>query len=252
MDKIRIIKLEIYKLKLHPDLKSKFPFQEELVLQLMDSIKARGYDSNFPVLANEDYILVDGHHRLEACKRLGLKRIWVIITSRRSVEQLSEISIRANKDRRHLTKEGFQKFVANAMPHLAKNGSNQHKKEGLSNDKPSSEKVLTRQDIAEATGKSLPTIYREISRQRNPELEAKESDIPVEDGSKTSGNMLKSPSTLEATKKPAIEAKPKLQKSTIAGISPKEQILKLVDFLKPSKDVIREVIAELKLIVGEA
>ncbi|HBM15786.1 MAG TPA: hypothetical protein DD381_05500 [Lentisphaeria bacterium] len=63
------------------------------------------------------------------------------------------------------------------MPYLAKNGQigKNHTKEQVSalpNGEP--EKVLTRQDISNATGKPLRTIDREIARQRNPE-----PDIPV-------------------------------------------------------------------------
>jgi len=40
--------------------------------------------------------------------------------------------------------------------------------------------VHTISEVAEATGKSRATVEREIARQRNPEPEIEEEDIPVE------------------------------------------------------------------------
>ncbi|HBM16079.1 MAG TPA: hypothetical protein DD381_07040 [Lentisphaeria bacterium] len=59
--------------------------------------------------------------------------------------------------RRNLTKEEFKDFIAKVMPYLAKNGSNQHKKEGMTNDIPTQE-TLTASDVAESTGKSVRTV----------------------------------------------------------------------------------------------
>jgi hypothetical protein len=46
--------------------------KEKLVLKLMNSIKAIGYVSARPIIVSKDMIVIDGQHRLEACKRLHL------------------------------------------------------------------------------------------------------------------------------------------------------------------------------------
>ncbi len=42
------------------------------VAKLMKSIKDTGYIVEFPIIVDSNYTIVDGQHRFEACKRLGL------------------------------------------------------------------------------------------------------------------------------------------------------------------------------------
>jgi hypothetical protein len=80
------------KLVVKPELKNINPknivnlhgLDEPFVKELADKIKAEGYDNNYPVLAigypNNVYLLLDGNHRGNASKQIGLKAIpaWVI------------------------------------------------------------------------------------------------------------------------------------------------------------------------------
>ncbi|HBM15787.1 MAG TPA: hypothetical protein DD381_05505 [Lentisphaeria bacterium] len=67
------------------------------------------------------------------------------------------------------------------MPYLAKNGSNQHKKEGV--EIPHPNKVLTLQDVADASqGKTVDQVryaIKQVQEGQNPE-----PDIPVVEQSK--------------------------------------------------------------------
>lgn len=45
---------------------------ESLVCKLMDSIKQIGFITGRPVLVDNHFNIIDGQHRFEACKRLGL------------------------------------------------------------------------------------------------------------------------------------------------------------------------------------
>jgi hypothetical protein len=80
------------KLVVKPELKNINPknivnlhgLDEPFVKELADKIKAEGYNKDYPVLAigypNNVYLLLDGHHRGNASKQIGLKAIpaWVI------------------------------------------------------------------------------------------------------------------------------------------------------------------------------
>ncbi len=49
-----------------------------LVERLVKSIKEIGYIESRPIIVNEDMVVIDGQHRLEACKRLGIPVIYQV------------------------------------------------------------------------------------------------------------------------------------------------------------------------------
>ena len=60
--------------------KSLFSWQNEVDPSQVDFI-VKNFDVDFwmPILVNSDYFLLDGQHRLQVAKRLGLKYIDVVI-----------------------------------------------------------------------------------------------------------------------------------------------------------------------------
>lgn len=66
--------------------KSLFSWKNEVNLSLVDFI-VRNFDIDFwmPIVINSDYFLLDGQHRLQVAKNLGLKYIDVIIDNERKL-----------------------------------------------------------------------------------------------------------------------------------------------------------------------
>lgn len=54
---------------------------ESLVKKIMESIAAIGYIHGKPVIVDKDMNVIDGQHRLEACKRLNLSVYYMITTT---------------------------------------------------------------------------------------------------------------------------------------------------------------------------
>ncbi|MBN1698139.1 MAG: ParB N-terminal domain-containing protein [Spirochaetales bacterium] len=68
---------------------------------LVASIKKYGQLS--PIIVDPDYILIAGHRRLEAVKRLGLRTIEVIVTDSENEIDKIEIELEENIQRRNLS-----------------------------------------------------------------------------------------------------------------------------------------------------
>ena len=54
------------------------PINNGLVKKLMQSINEIGYLESKPILVNENMLVIDGQHRLEACKRLNIMAVYEI------------------------------------------------------------------------------------------------------------------------------------------------------------------------------
>ena len=89
-------------LRLNPDYEKLLPkMSDEEFDELKASIKAEG--QHYPIVANEDLEVLDGHHRLKACIELGVEPDFEV---RKFEDKLIEkkFVIEANLRRRHLTK----------------------------------------------------------------------------------------------------------------------------------------------------
>lgn len=89
-------------LRLNPDYEKLLPkMSDEEFDELKASIKAEG--QHYPIVANEDLEVLDGHHRLRACFELGVEPDFEV---RKFEDKLIEkkFVIEANLRRRHLTK----------------------------------------------------------------------------------------------------------------------------------------------------
>jgi ParB-like chromosome segregation protein Spo0J len=100
-------------LRLNPEYEKMLPrMSEEEFVQLKESIQNEG--QHYPIIANEDLEVLDGHHRFRACQELGLDPDFEI---RKFDDKLHEkrFVIEANLRRRHLN--NFQ-LIELAVPLL--------------------------------------------------------------------------------------------------------------------------------------
>ena len=89
-------------LHLNPEYEKLLPkMSDEEFAELKASIQAEG--QHYPIVANEDLVVLDGHHRFKACVELGIEPDFEV---RRFEDKLVEkkFVIEANLRRRHLTK----------------------------------------------------------------------------------------------------------------------------------------------------
>ncbi len=89
-------------LRLNPEYQKLLPkMSDEEFQELKASIKAEG--QHYPIVANEDLEVLDGHHRFRACTELGIEPDFEV---RKFMDKLIEkkFVIEANLRRRHLTK----------------------------------------------------------------------------------------------------------------------------------------------------
>jgi ParB-like chromosome segregation protein Spo0J len=89
-------------LRLNPEYEKLLPkMSEEEFAELKASIQMEG--QHYPIVANEDLEVLDGHHRFRACVELGIEPDFEV---RRFEDKLLEkkFVIEANLRRRHLTK----------------------------------------------------------------------------------------------------------------------------------------------------
>lgn len=89
-------------LRLNPEYEKLLPkMSDEEFAELKASIQAEG--QHYPIVANEDLVVLDGHHRFKACIELGIEPDFEV---RKFEDKLIEkkFVIEANLRRRHLTK----------------------------------------------------------------------------------------------------------------------------------------------------
>lgn len=97
------------KLKVNKEIKKALPkmFPEDYEA-LKESIKEHGLKE--PIEVMPDGTVVDGHHRLQACKELGIKPRFRILENIKTVEEAKEYTALINIARRHMT--AFQRAKA--------------------------------------------------------------------------------------------------------------------------------------------
>lgn len=76
---------------------------ESNVKTLIKKIKEKGYDTAFPVVVNKNMEIVDGQHRFEACRRLGLPIIFCFSSNEGTLQETIDI----NNTRRNWNLQDF-------------------------------------------------------------------------------------------------------------------------------------------------
>ena len=113
--------------KIYVPVKRKKALKPKLVLEVAESILEIGQQAPILVRTDEDrFVLVEGLHRLEACKALGEKTIVGLLVSAESAHQKTllahsaeaqaELDKMARLKKLRLEKEAADKLVAASMP----------------------------------------------------------------------------------------------------------------------------------------
>ena len=106
------VMVPIEKINLKDEFKNLFPFNESMVDIIAKSIVDGAYDKSQPIhVWKEGMILVDGHHRLEAAKRAGLKEIPVFYHHFKNLEGALMYAIKMQTDRRNLSDAELLKIL---------------------------------------------------------------------------------------------------------------------------------------------
>lgn len=98
------VMIPIENINLKDEFKNLFPLNENMVDIIAENISAGYYDKSQPIhVWKEGMILVDGHHRLAAAKKAGLKEIPVFYHHFKDLEEALTYAIKLQTDRRNLS-----------------------------------------------------------------------------------------------------------------------------------------------------
>lgn len=48
-------------------------------IKLIDSIKNNGYNKDYPLIVNKDYLIIDGAHRMACCLYFNINEVWIYL-----------------------------------------------------------------------------------------------------------------------------------------------------------------------------
>lgn len=193
--------------------------------RLKDNIKTNGYDDNLPIVLYDGQIL-DGWNRHRACLDLNIKPSTIEFT--KSDSEALDFSIRANKDRRHLSSSQMAALAVNAEPFynaIAEKTEIERRKiqgesKSLSGNKLPDNKDQPRQErTAEKVAKAFNTNNRYVKeakklRKERPEVfeqvlsgEKNLSEVKKEDNHKNKTELYKKELQRNINIKPSISNK---------------------------------------------
>lgn len=95
MDKIQIDRIKVAHYQVWPEMAT------ETFAQLVEDVKKNGIA--YPIMLDENFVVLDGHHRLKAAKQAGLLFINCIICENLTEEEKLEIAHKTNATSRTLT-----------------------------------------------------------------------------------------------------------------------------------------------------
>lgn len=166
------VMVPIESINLKDEFKNLFPLNESMVKTIAKNIVSGSYDKSQPVhVWKAGMILIDGHHRLEAAKRAGLKEIPVFYHHFKDLEEALTYAIKLQTDRRNLSDAELLKILE-TLDQLKQVG-----RKALDSDKKSSGKS------AELTAKKIGVSRSKVEKVRTIQNKASEEiKKAVEDG----------------------------------------------------------------------
>lgn len=203
---------------------------------IVESMKTIGYDSKFPIYTYEEKIL-DGWNRYQAAKKAKVDPI--IKEFRGSRQEALEFSIRANKDRRHLTSSQLATLAILAEPLF--NAIEEENKKKIGGDKKSEDaKSLSKKldnDKSEKTVEKIAKIFNTnnsyVSQAKKLKESSPEKFEQVLKGEKNFSEIKKEEKQIKLEqKKEEIKA---LEKKSIEN-KPKVSLTPAVQFLSNYKN----------------
>lgn len=95
-DNAKIKMVEVSQLRFDRDFKNVFQQENDKVAEIANDMRTNGFDKSRPIIITEAYIIVDGHSRFMAAKRLDLKRCRLLLRSLIAVMRRLIMSIRCS------------------------------------------------------------------------------------------------------------------------------------------------------------
>src|SRR5262249_31945950 len=77
-----------------------------------------------PIIVDEDYAIIDGHHRLRACEELGIKGVPTMMRSQLDPAEKRDFALALNLNRRHLSREQKREVIAAVLRQTTREWSN--------------------------------------------------------------------------------------------------------------------------------
>lgn len=106
------VMVPIENINLKKEFKNLFPLNENMIDIIAKNILSGTYDKSQPIhVWKEGMILVDGHHRLAAAKKAGLKEIPVFYHYFKDLEEALAYAIKIQTDRRNLSDAELLKIL---------------------------------------------------------------------------------------------------------------------------------------------
>jgi ParB family chromosome partitioning protein len=162
---------QLNQISIHPDFERLFRKDEELIEKMANVIKTNKYDINFPITlweCNDKLYLCDGHNRLEAAKRAGLSKIPSIVFKTEDKDWLIKYSIRANRDRRHLTDAQLYQLLEEVDERKDKICSLKQNRTETSSEVSGNSAQITAEKAK--TSRTKVEKFRKIQTENNPEI----------------------------------------------------------------------------------
>jgi len=100
-----MIYLNISKIKINlkiNDIFKKYPLKDVEIDGIKKSIKKYGFKSENPIVLNQNYEIVKGHHRVQIAKELKMVKVPCIIKQYKDINDMKIDAIRDNIDRRNI------------------------------------------------------------------------------------------------------------------------------------------------------
>lgn len=122
-DNAKIKMVEVSLLRFDRDFKNVFQQENDKVTEIANDMAVNGFDKSRPIIITNAFIIVDGHSRFMAAKKIGLKKVPVIIKKFESRDETIEYEYKMQLNSRRLTDgEYFAAFLK--LDKIRKSNSN--------------------------------------------------------------------------------------------------------------------------------
>lgn len=141
--------LKISKISYRPVFQNMFPLSETKVNEIADDIKQNGYKDGHPIHVwnvDKNYVVVEGHTRIAAATKAGLKEIPVVVHYFTSEEEALIFAYKEQTQRRNLNEAEMLTTISKLSELVEKEGA----------------KGRTSEKIAERTGLSPRTVAKHL------------------------------------------------------------------------------------------
>jgi len=156
------------RIKTRPPFKNLFPVDEKIFNAVAEDMKVRGYDQSQPIIvwkekldaSKNDALVIDGHTRLFAAKRIGLSPVYIARVSFPDEQEALQYAIHNQRDRRNMTDADILSCIE-AVDHRRQRGGDHTTEEGKA--KSASQPIAS---SAQETAKIVGTSEDKVKKAR--------------------------------------------------------------------------------------